>query len=308
MNTTPTRSVSERERFTTLHGESGLLAVRPRLRFGLVCAFAFVVLVAVFGAETVVRAQDEEDEAAAAMQVQANFEVGEENFDQWVFGNQRNAAGGRKRLETQLKLQSDEVERACKLTEAQKKKLQLAGRGDIKRFYDRVEEVRKKFLLVRKDQQKFQEIWQDIQPLQMTLNSGLFDDQSFFHKTLRRTLNAEQAEHYELAEHQRRTFRYRAKVELVVATLENGLPLRDEQRRKLIQLILDETKPPRKFGQYDYYMVMLQVSKLPENKLKPLFDNAQWKVLNQQFNQVKGLGEEFFKQNGGLATDAEADE
>ncbi|HLQ43829.1 MAG TPA: hypothetical protein VK137_03800, partial [Planctomycetaceae bacterium] len=209
--------------------------------------------------------------------------------------------------ETQLKLQAEEVDRACGLTEAQKKKLQLAGRGDIKRFFERVEELRKKFLLVRRDQQKFNEIWQDIQPLQMTLNSGLFDDQSFFHKTVRRTLTAEQAGHYEQVERERRQFRYRAKVELVVATLENGLPMRDEQRQKLIRLVLDETQPPRKFGQYDYYVVMLQVSKLPENKLKPLFDNAQWKIMRQQFDQVKGM-EQFLKQNGGLATDGDSDE
>ena len=32
--------------------------------------------------------------------------------------------------------------------------------------------------------------------------------------------------------------------------------------------------PPRKFGEYDYYGLMFQVSKLPEKELKPIFDES----------------------------------
>ena len=42
------------------------------------------------------------------------------------------------RLETILAARVDKIARQCGLTEVQKKKLLLAGRGDIKRFFDRV--------------------------------------------------------------------------------------------------------------------------------------------------------------------------
>ena len=71
-------------------------------------------------------------------------------------------------------------------------------------------------------------------------------------------------------------------------------------------MLLEETKPPRKFGhQYDYYVIMWQAAKLPEDKLKPLFDDVQWKVLNQQFAQMQGM-EQWLKQFGVLSLEADA--
>src|SRR5205823_12624482 len=92
--------------------------------------------------------------------------VADEQFDQWVFQQDRNASGARQRLESLLALQVEDIERACKLTKTQKKKLQLAGRGDIKRFFDRYETVKQKSQLLNNDEQKLAEIWQDIRPLQ----------------------------------------------------------------------------------------------------------------------------------------------
>lgn len=249
---------------------------------------------------------DDDDPPADAQPGQIpvqNFEIQENQFDSWIFQNFPTAAAARKKLDQMLSLQMDDVDRACQLTESQKKKLLLAGRGDMVQFYEQVEVVRKKFLLVRKDQQKFNEIWQDISPLQVKFQAGLFGDDSFYHKTLRNMLKGEQLSKYSQIDGERRKFQYRAKVELVVAMLENAMPLRDEQRQKLINLIAEETKPPRSFGQQqDYYIVMWNISKIPEKTLKPLFNDAEWEVLNQQFQQVRGL-EQWLKQSGALAKD-----
>src|SRR6516225_3632447 len=75
--------------------------------------------------------------AGARAQVQPIWT--DEMFDQWVFQQDRNVAGARRRLESQLTLRIDEVDRASQLTDAQKKKLQLAGKGDMKRFFARYE-------------------------------------------------------------------------------------------------------------------------------------------------------------------------
>ena len=260
---------------------------------------AVLALLTTIGVSATAQAQLEDDEDGVVANVMQPV-FADENFDQWVFQNQGNAQAGRKRIETMLALQTDEADRVCSLSELQKKKIQLAGRGDIKRFFDRVEEVRKKFQLVKNDQNKFQEIWQDIQPLQTTLSTGLFDDDSIFRKTLRKNLTDEQSRQYDKVEQERRTFRYRAKVEFAVAMLDNGLPLNDEQRQKLVALLLAETKPPKRFGQYDYYVVMVQMGKLPEDKLKPLFDDGQWRMLRQQLNSMRGM-EPWLKQTGALS-------
>ena len=190
----------------------------------------------------------------------------------------------------------ESVDRHCDLSNAQKSKLELAGRGDIKRFFDEVEVVRKEFMKVRRDRQKFNQIHQKISPLQMKFNSGIFDDSSLLHKVLKRTLDTQQQAKYEQSELERRRFRYQARVAMVVAMLEKGVPLLDEQRQKLIKLIGEETEPPRKFGQYDYYVVLYQASTLPEDKLKPIFDDAQWRALQVQLRQAKSMRRTLQKQ------------
>ncbi len=252
--------------------------------------------------DAAVAGDDDEPNGEQLQPVQGEFS--EENFEQWIFGG-RNASTGRQKLETQLKLQMDAVDRECQLNDSQKNKLLLAGRGDIKRFWEHYEVTRQKFLIVRKDQQKMNEIWQEIQPLQMTLNAGLFNDQSFLLKTIRNTLDAVQTANYDTAVADRRLARYHAKLELMVAMLEAQMPLRHEQREKVLKLLREETKPPhRSAGQYEYYVVMLQASKIPEDKLKPLFDAAQWKIVKANLAQGRGM-EEFLKQNGLMPDGAE---
>ncbi len=92
-------------------------------------------------------------------------------------------------------------------------------------------------------------------------------------------------------------FRYRAVIAGVVARLDDEMSLRAAQRRQLEQLLLDETRPPARFSQYDSMVVLAQAAQLPEEKLKPLFDDLQWKMLKKQFDQARGI-EPFLKANG----------
>ena len=133
--------------------------------------------------------EEEVENNAVVQPAQAVFMMTDDQFDQWVFGGPRNSRAGRNKLDSLLTLQVDDVARMCTLSEAQKKKLLLAGRGDIKRFFDKVEEKRKKFAKVKNDQTKFNEVYQELVPLQAVLNSGLFGDGSIYSKTIRRVLS-----------------------------------------------------------------------------------------------------------------------
>jgi hypothetical protein len=258
-------------------------------------ALVVLCLMGLMGARVV--AQDEEDEPAALAEPVAQFEIPENQFDSWVFQTFPDAHSARKKLDEKLDLLAEDIERACQLSESQRQKLRLAGRGDILRFFDQVEVVRQKFLLVRKDQNKFNQIWQDISPLQVRFQAGLHDSDSLFVKTLRNMLDDRQRVAYDKIDGERRRLQYRARVELIVAMLDNVLPLREQKRQKFISLILEKTKPPRHFGQQDYYVVMWNISKIPEADLKALFDDTEWKILREQFHQVRGM-EEWLKQSG----------
>lgn len=255
--------------------------------------------------EIAVPDDDDDDEEELVGVAMPAFRVADENFDQWLFAEFGNAAGGRSRLDSLLNIRVEAALQACQLTEEQRQKLQLAGRGDIKLFFDRVEELRRKFQKLKTDQNRIQEIFQALQPLQATLRIGPFDESSIFAKAMKRTLSVEQFERFETADRERRAFRYREVVERVVASLDENLSLRAAQRRQLTQLLLAETRAPAAFGQYDLYVVLAQAARLPEERLKPIFDEPQWKLFKTQLDQARGL-EHFLKTNG-LLPDGGAD-
>jgi hypothetical protein len=251
------------------------------------------------------RAQDDEivDDAVvvrpgAALQMLPQLTANIEQVDQWVFSRMGGSAAARSRLESALAIRIDDIERVCALSEIQKKKLKLAGHGDIKRFYDRVEDVKQK--MQRMSNQPNNNIWGEVQPLQTEIFTGLFRDDSIFQKTIKKTLTEEQAARYEALLRERDLERKRATIELFVAHLDKALGLSEDQRTRLISLLTNEIPPPLKMGQSDYWYFMFRTSKLPESTLKPIFDAPQWRLLSRQFPQAQGM-EQWLKNTGVIA-------
>jgi hypothetical protein len=251
----------------------------------------------------VARAQDPEDDeeaapveeaVAAKMIVNANAPNAEQ-FDQWVFNRAGGAAAARNRLDTLLALNIEQVNRLCAISEGQTKKLQLAGRGDIKRFFDKVDEAKRRFLLASNNQNN--NIWMEINPLQTALSVGIFGDDSIFAKSIKTTLSNEQAARYAAIQQERKQTRYRTTVEWWVVQVDKSLGLSAEARRRLSDLLFKEGRPPRRYGQGDYWYIMFQAAQIPEAQLEPIFDKVQWRLLGNQLNQARGM-EQWLKQNG----------
>lgn len=230
----------------------------------------------------------------------------DEQFEQWVFQQYGNAATARTKLKESLELYTEDVDLSCGLSDTQKQKMRLAGRGDIERFFRTFEDVKKKFQLIRNDQQKVNEIFQDISPLQARMMTGLFDRDSLLRKCLVNTITREQFLKYHKVDEERSRFHHESKIGLVVTMLDQYAPITAEQRQQLSALLLRETRPLRKSGQYDYYVMMHQVSKIDEEKFKTILDDIQWQVFNQQFGQMRGM-DQWLKQNGLLSDDEEDD-
>jgi hypothetical protein len=263
---------------------------------------------AIMGSSRVARAQDDdepvENENAQAVNNVRMAVINQgpnlEQMDQWVFGRYGGSGGARNKLDSSLLLRIQDLERECGITEAQKKKLRLAGRGDIKRFFDKVEALKRKFQQGQNDPNT--NIWQEIQPLQVELNTGLFGDNSLYAKTIARTLNHDQAARFESVVHERASFRFRATIDWFVVHLDKGLGLTDDQRKQFVALLVNEARPPRKFGPGDYWYLLLQTARVPEAKLKAILDAPQWRLLSRQFAQARAM-EQWLKTNGVIADD-----
>ena len=118
-----------------------------------------------------------------------------DNFDQWVFRNQQTLGAAKKQLLNRLEGEAESIRSTCKLNDAQKEKLMLAGRGDIQAFTQLYAEVRAEFVekLKEQNQQAFNNIWQEIQPLQKKYNGQIFGDGSLFEKVLDHLLDEQQS-------------------------------------------------------------------------------------------------------------------
>jgi hypothetical protein len=250
-----------------------------RLRGRLLVAMAL----AVAGTGPSARAQRDvpEIEIDEAVPRPRSILVSDEQLDRWVFGS-GGAGESRRRLEWSLTSHLNDVDRICSLTAVQKNKLLLAGRGDIKRFFDHVEETRTRIHHEWLDRVELQAILQEFQRRAPNSRPELFGEKSLFSKSLKNTLTAEQFGRYQKVTRDGSVARHRATITWVVGVMDNTLRLSEEQHRQLEELLAKETRPPKKFGEYDYYGLMFQVSMLPMEKLRPIFDDVQWGTLERQ--------------------------
>jgi len=228
-----------------------------------------------------------------------------EQFDQRVFGAQNGYAVAMKQFESQVDLRIEAADRVCKLTDTQKYKLRLAGDSDLKEFKDRCDSLKQRFQNAQIPLNDANKIFAEIQPLQQEWSTGLLGDASLFAKVFHHLLSSEQFTQLKQEETQRVQVRYRAKIKLAIATVENSIPLTEKQRESFEQLLATETKPPKISGRYDYYVIMVQASRLSDEKLKAIFDEPQMRALKQLFQQV-GRIEQVLKQQGVLDDDAAA--
>ena len=86
---------------------------------------------------------------------------------------------------------------------------------------------------------------------------------------------------------------------MFVSNIESGIGLRADQGQRLVKLIVADTKPPRKYGNYDYYVVIYQMSKMKDDKFKAILDDAQWQSLKKTLVQYGGM-EQFLRSQGYL--------
>jgi hypothetical protein len=125
--------------------------------------------------------------AALPMRFNLNTMVVErENFDRWLFADERTEGERWTHLDEILEAKVGVAGKEHKLTDRQRAKLKLAGRGDIKRFFDRVEENRIDFEVQRQTYRTGRAALLRLDPLLQVYREGPFGDGSLFAKTLRR--------------------------------------------------------------------------------------------------------------------------
>jgi len=248
-------------------------------------------------------ADDDTDKAEKPVEVERVLLVEKgESFDRWILQSVRggtevrNVAVARAELELQLKAKLEELTRDCELNDAQRQKLELAARGDIKRFFDQVDEGRRRFVAARVPADT-QQVLRELTSVKLQFSKGLFGNDSLFEKSLRRTLTPEQHARHQKTQLEQRRVRYGDAIAASLSNLGSGTKLQPDQLSALQSLLLEETPPPLQFGQYDNQIVMLRLSQLPTDKITGILDRNQWKQLRPQMLEASGT-EDWLAQQG----------
>jgi len=187
-----------------------------------------------------------------------------------------------------LGLRLDNLVRTCGIIETQRKKIELAGKGDIKRFFDSIEEKRRQ-LRTAKGEGEIDRIRTELSACARSLDDGLFDERSFFHKMMKRTLSQDQVARYQADRREARVFRHRALVAAAVRIFDRALGLDDAQRRTLTNLLLSETRAPKIAADHraECLFVLAQSVNVPKSKLGPIFTNVQHELANRFIEKLK---------------------
>jgi len=257
--------------------------------------------------EAVEQPQSDDEELPKAQQPAVAFG----GIDEWKFedriwnGTVRSAEAGKAALQSQLDSQIAEINRVCQLTEAQSQKLKLAGGSDIRRFFDRYTKLRKQFLKIRRDQNLVNSFWAELQPLQMEIQSGLFNDESMLLRVLPKALDDAQLDLYKQEALARRTYRILATLELMIVAADESLGLMIDQREQLTDLCKKHVRTPRRFGKHDSDFILYELSRIPEQQVREILDADQMKAWQQATAKGRGM-EQFLRLNKFLPEDGTA--
>jgi len=127
--------------------------------------------------------------------------ISDDAFNQRVFGHV-DATGAHQHLDERLRAEIQSVGDRYGLTASQRQKLLLAGRGDIKRLFDRIEERRLQLTArVAEDVDSVRELSRDFSDASGNVSAsfrfGPFGRGSLFAKMLNRTITPEQVAEFE---------------------------------------------------------------------------------------------------------------
>lgn len=235
---------------------------------------------------------DEVQVLQVALFQQNMVEIGENQIISWVFNNHTTLDSVRRDSRQLLEARIDLVAQACpRLSSEQRGQLKLAGEGDLQRFMNRFESLRRTLPSGRMTQQEYQNLWQKLQPIAQKYARGLHSDGSLFARSLQTTLNFEQLRQYEDFERARARRHYIGTVKGAIAMIENEIPLTVAQRKKLLDLILAQDVPSAGtlHTNYRFHVVLYHISKIPRDKLKPIFLENEWKVMTGILQQVQAI-------------------
>jgi hypothetical protein len=216
-----------------------------------------------------------------------------EQFDAWIFqGLPGRGQATREAIESRVDQEILRISRAITLEDAQTSRLKLAGKGDVKRFFDRVDKARRQFLAMqdRLERNNLNEAYQLAMPLQQELTAGLFGPKSLLQKSIPSTLDEQQMEAWQREIERSDRVRAERAVTLFIAQMQRQVPMTADQRTRLAELLNARVKSVRTTDRYTPYLIQYRMSEVPRETFVKMFDVEQMKAIDHSIRQGQAMG------------------
>ncbi len=214
-----------------------------------------------------------------AIRNQAMVPIGDRaalQFEKMIFRQEGNAAIGDQWIKAEREQAINSLDRAAQLTDNQKRRFDLAGEIDRRRFLSQVKAASQK---IRGGLDFTEEDQKVIRHLQAKTTTGLLGPGSFFIKSIPTILGNNQLA---LLNERKRSI-HSGLIRNALRDFEARLTLSEQQRKSLTQIMLDEIPydPASENGELlaarsERIMMMYRLSCIANEKIESLFEPIQW--------------------------------
>ena len=118
--------------------------------------------------------------------------VDDDSFEDWAFGGELGEKRFRDQLDALLETKLQAVNRVFQLTEAQRRKVKLAGLGDIKHLLDMVGDSRQEFRRAHLDARRLPVLQKQLRQVEVRVLDGPFESGSILAKMLRKMFDTKE--------------------------------------------------------------------------------------------------------------------
>jgi hypothetical protein len=163
----------------------------------------------------------------------------------------------------------------------------LAGRGDIKRFFDEYYALKQDPLIIEQSEtfvdkhrarelnfSEYGELAGRTACLWTILQGNLHGSGSLLNRSAASALDQRQLSRYRELIQSRLKVNHEATIQNLVKVLERNEPLGDYRREQLSAFLRNEIKPSINDGPFGLYYLLIQMGRLPQDKHQPHFANV----------------------------------
>lgn len=190
----------------------------------------------------------------------------------------------RERLDAELKT----LQTIGFLDEQQCRRLRLAGTIDVQRMVVRCRELYEECRQgAREGRHFFKTIFHGSRPLRLYARHGLFQEDSLLRRLLPKTISTEQLRKIEREEQAAREYEFQALLDQLLIATEQCLVLSVEQHARLEELCQQRLKRPRRASLRGFDVLLYQMSRIPEEELRPLLNARQLRHWKHSLKQIE---------------------